>query len=269
MTPAAAIDPAPLVALRGVGKDFPNGTRALAGLDLEVQFGEFVALLGPSGCGKSTALRLIAGLSGPTDGAVEWSSTAMPSQHASRIGFVFQEPTLMPWASVFDNVALPFALKGALGPPAKEGVEAALDRVGLAAFRDAYPRELSGGMRMRVSIARALVTEPQLLLMDEPFAALDAQNRAILQAELVRIWEETGKTVVYITHSIEEALLLGDRTVVMTAQPGRIKEIIDVPFPHPRNLMALSASPEFGRLKLDIWRLLEDEVNRARAELER
>ena len=141
--------------------------------------------------------------------------------------------------------------------------------VGLQGFERHYPSELSGGMQQRVNLARALASDPEVLLMDEPFAALDAQNRAILQAELVRIWEETGKTVVYITHSIEEALLLGDRTVVMTAQPGRIKEIIDVPFPHPRNLMALSASVEFGRLKLDIWRLLEDEVNRARAEFER
>jgi NitT/TauT family transport system ATP-binding protein len=158
------------------------------------------------------------------------------------------------------------------GVPAAEQavrVEAALKLVGLTKFRDHFPHQLSGGMRQRGAIARAFVTDPAMLLMDEPFAALDAQNRAILQAELVRIWEETGKTVVYITHSIEEALLLGDRTVVMTAQPGRIKEIIDVPFPHPRNLMALSASAEFGRLKLDIWRLLEDEVNRARAELER
>ena len=158
------------------------------------------------------------------------------------------------------------------GVPADEAarrVEAALKLVGLAKFRKHYPHQLSGGMRQRSAIARAFVTDPGMLLMDEPFAALDAQNRVILQAELVRIWEQTGKTVIYITHSIDEALLLGDRTVVMTAQPGRIKEIIDVPFPHPRNLMTLSASAEFGKLKLDIWRVLEDEVMRARAEVER
>src|SRR6266852_3636486 len=137
---------------------------------------------------------------------------------------------------------------------------------GLGKFRKHYPHQLSGGMRQRSAIARAFVTDPGVLLMDEPFAALDAQNRVILQAELVRIWEHTRKTVVYITHSIDEALLLGDRTVVMTAQPGRIKQIIDVPFPHPRTLITLSASPEFGQLKLDIWRVLEDEVMRARAE---
>jgi NitT/TauT family transport system ATP-binding protein len=157
------------------------------------------------------------------------------------------------------------------GVPAGEAasrIEAALKLVGLAKFRKHYPHQLSGGMRQRSAIARAFVTDPGMLLMDEPFAALDAQNRVILQAELVRIWEQTRKTVVYITHSIDEALLLGDRTVVMTAQPGRIKQIIDVPFPHPRDVLALSASAEFGRLKLEIWRVLEDEVMRARAEEE-
>jgi NitT/TauT family transport system ATP-binding protein len=148
-------------------------------------------------------------------------------------------------------------------------VEAALKLVGLAKFRKHYPHQLSGGMRQRCAIARAFVTDPGMLLMDEPFAALDAQNRVILQTELVHIWEQTRKTVLYITHSIDEALLLGDRTVIMTAQPGRIKEIVDVPFAHPRNLMTLSASAEFGKLKLDIWRVLEDEVMRARAEAER
>ena len=148
-------------------------------------------------------------------------------------------------------------------------VEAALKLVGLTRFRNHYPHQLSGGMRQRGAIARAFVTDPGMLLMDEPFAALDAQNRVLLQAELVRLWEETGKTVIYITHSIEEALLLGDRTVIMTAHPGRIKQIIDIPFPHPRDLLQLSASPEFGKLKLDIWRVLEEEVNRARAEMEK
>jgi NitT/TauT family transport system ATP-binding protein len=143
-----------------------------------------------------------------------------------------------------------------------------LKLVGLTKFRHHYPHQLSGGMRQRGAIARAFVTDPGMLLMDEPFAALDAQNRVILQTELVRIWEQTGKTVIYVTHSIEEALLLGDRTVIMTAHPGRIKQVIDVPFPHPRNLVTLSASPEFGRLKLDIWQVLEEEVMRARAEAE-
>jgi NitT/TauT family transport system ATP-binding protein len=158
--------------------------------------------------------------------------------------------------------------RGIRGREAAERVAAALRLVGLAKFRHHYPHQLSGGMRQRSAIARAFVTDPGMLLMDEPFAALDAQNRVILQTELVRIWEQTGKTVIYITHSIEEALLLGDRTVIMTAQPGRIKSIIDVPFAHPRDLVTLSASPEFGRLKLEIWRVLEEEVMRARAEAE-
>ena len=171
--------------------------------------------------------------------------------------------------NVEKNVALrPDDARRRARPRSRDRVEAALKLVGLTRFRHHYPHQLSGGMRQRGAIARAFVTDPGMLLMDEPFAALDAQNRTILQAELVRIWEETGKTVIYITHSIEEALLLGDRTVVMTAQPGRIKEIKNIPFPHPRDVMTLSSSPEFGALKLDIWRILESEVMRARAELE-
>jgi NitT/TauT family transport system ATP-binding protein len=171
--------------------------------------------------------------------------------------------------TVEKNVGFGLMTRGVGPAAAAPRIEAALRLVGLTKFRRHYPHQLSGGMRQRGAIARAFVTDPAVLLMDEPFAALDAQNRVILQAELVRIWEETGKTVVYITHSIEEALLLGDRTVVMTAQPGRIKEIIDIPFAHPRDLIELAASSEFGALKLAIWRILEDEVNRARAELER
>jgi NitT/TauT family transport system ATP-binding protein len=170
---------------------------------------------------------------------------------------------------VATNVGFGLMTRGVPAGEAAERVEAALKLVGLTKFRNHYPHQLSGGMRQRSAIARAFVTDPGMLLMDEPFAALDAQNRTILQTELVRIWEQTGKTVIYITHSIEEALLLGDRTVVMTAQPGRIKQIIDVPFPHPRNLMTLSASADFGKMKLDIWRVLEDEVMRARAEEEK
>jgi NitT/TauT family transport system ATP-binding protein len=181
---------------------------------------------------------------------------------------VFQESGLFPWMSVEANVRFGLDTRGVPAAEAGRRVEAGLKLVGLTRFRRHYPHQLSGGMRQRSAIARAFVTDPAMLLMDEPFAALDAQNRAILQAELVRIWEQTGKTVIYVTHSIEEALLMGDRTVVMTAQPGRIKQIIDVPFPHPRDLMTLSASAEFGALKLAIWRVLEDEVMRARAEVE-
>src|SRR5262249_7320467 len=181
---------------------------------------------------------------------------------------VFQDSGLFPWMNVEKNVAFGLMTRGVRGAEAMKRVEAALKLVGLTKFRHHYPHQLSGGMRQRSAIARAFVTDPGMLLMDEPFAALDAQNRVILQAELVRIWEQTGKTVVYVTHSIDEALLLGDRTVIMTAQPGRIKKIIDVPFRHPRNVMELSATAEFGALKLAIWRILEDEVMRARAEVE-
>jgi NitT/TauT family transport system ATP-binding protein len=232
---ATAFHGAPLVALRDVGKAFPNGVRALAGLDLEVRSGEFLALLGPSGCGKSTALRIVAGLSEPTEGGVEWPQAATPAQSESRIGFVFQEPTLMPWASVFNNVALPLMLKGAGTDKAEQRVEAVLDRVGLRTFSRAYPRELSGGMRMRVSIARALVTEPQLLLMDEPFAALDEITRFKLNDDLLQMWQALHTTVIFVTHSVFESVYLSSRVVVMAARPGRVFAELAVDQPYPRD----------------------------------
>ncbi len=221
LPPSTASTALPLVALRGVGKDFANGTRALAGLDLEVRRGEFLSLLGPSGCGKSTALRIIAGLSEPSQGAVEWPA-ATGNNAKSRLGFVFQEPTLMPWASVFDNVMLPLDLHRTSSADMAARVGAALDRVGLSAFRDAYPRELSGGMRMRVSIARALVTEPELLLMDEPFAALDEITRFKLNDDLLQMWQALRTTVLFVTHSVFESVYLSSRIVVMAARPGRV-----------------------------------------------
>jgi len=230
--------------LRGVGKTFPNGVRALGGLDLEIRSGEFVALLGPSGCGKSTTLRVIAGLSEPTYGAVEWPAAAMP-QDKGRIGFVFQEPTLMPWASVFDNVALPLALERPAPARTAVRVEAALERVGLAAVGHAYPRELSGGMRMRVSIARALVTEPQLLLMDEPFAALDEITRFKLNDDLLRMWQALRMTVVFVTHSVFESVYLSGRVVVMAARPGRVFTELAIEAPQPRD-QNYRTSPEYA-----------------------
>ncbi len=228
------MSPAPLVALRNVGKAFPNGTQALVGLDFAVRPGEFVALLGPSGCGKSTALRIIAGLSEPTSGAIEWQQADGKSQQ-SRIGFVFQEPTLMPWASVFNNVALPLKLKGAPAAAITEAVEAVLDRVGLRQFGHVYPRELSGGMRMRVSIARALITEPRLLLLDEPFAALDEITRFKLNDDLLRMWQALRTTVVFVTHSVFESVYLSSRVVVMAARPGRVVREVAVDAPYPRD----------------------------------
>jgi NitT/TauT family transport system ATP-binding protein len=231
----------PLVALHGVDKIFASGTRALTDLDLDVRTGEFLALLGPSGCGKSTALRIIAGLSAPTHGAVEWAKTEQPKESEGRIGFVFQEPTLMPWASVFENVLLPFRLKR-VGEVANARVNAVLARVGLQQFTAAYPRELSGGMRMRTSLARALVTEPQLLLMDEPFAALDEITRFKLNDDLLSMWQTLRATIVFVTHSVFESVYLANRVVVMSARPGRVyaELTIDAPYPRDRNFRTSS-----------------------------
>jgi NitT/TauT family transport system ATP-binding protein len=238
MTSKASISGSvPLVALRGVGKTFPNGTQALAGLDLEVREGEFLSLLGPSGCGKSTALRIIAGLSEPTRGTVEWSGRETQAKSDSRIGFVFQEPTLMPWTNVFNNVRLPLKLAGTSADKAGDRVRAALARVGLQNFSHAYPRELSGGMRMRVSIARALVTEPAMLLLDEPFAALDEITRFKLNDDLLATWQALRTTIVFVTHSVFESVYLSSRIAVMAPRPGRIftELAIDAPYPREAN----------------------------------
>jgi NitT/TauT family transport system ATP-binding protein len=227
------VDPpkTPIVALNGVGKSFANGVVALERLSLKVSSREFVSLLGPSGCGKSTALRILAGLSEPTSGRVEWPE---PAAAPRRIGFVFQEPTLMPWATVEANVRLPLKLAG-LEPDAQARVDAALARVGLSGFAESYPRELSGGMKMRASIARALVTEPKLLLMDEPFAALDEITRFRLNNDLLALWQSLGKTVVFVTHSVFESVFLSQRIVVMMRRPGRVFAELAIDAPHPRD----------------------------------
>ena len=247
---AAARSPTgpPVVALRGVTKTFASGTQALDRLDLAVRPGEFLTLLGPSGCGKSTALRLIAGLSEPSDGEVAWDTPDDPhGAPAGRrdIGFVFQEPTLMPWAAVASNVALPLRLRDTAAGETATRVQAALDRVGLAAFGTAYPRELSGGMKMRVSIARALVTEPGLLLMDEPFAALDEITRFKLNDDLLALWQALAKTVVFVTHSVFESVYLSRRIVVMTPRPGRVFAEIAIDAPYPRR-EGFRTSPEYA-----------------------
>jgi NitT/TauT family transport system ATP-binding protein len=255
------------VEIRKLGKEYDGSAgrvTALADIDLRINPGEFLSIVGPSGCGKSTLLRILAGLDRQTSGTIDVKADGWAVANA----MVFQDSGLFPWMVVEKNVGFGLMTRGVPAIEADARVEAALKLVGLSKFRRHYPHQLSGGMRQRSAIARAFVTDPAMLLMDEPFAALDAQNRVILQAELVRLWEQTGKTVIYVTHSIEEALLLGDRTVVMTAHPGRIKQIIDVPFGRPRNLMTLSASAEFSALKLGIWRVLEEEVTRARAEAE-
>ena len=211
-----------LVALRGVDKVYSNGVVALKGLDLAVREGEFLSLLGPSGCGKSTVLRLIAGLGEVSSGSIEWSS----ARH--EIGFVFQDPTLMPWATVFNNIHLPLRVRGISRAESRARIEKAMEQVGLAGFGNAYPRELSGGMRMRVSIARALVAEPKILLMDEPFAALDEITRFKLNDDLLQLWASQHWTVVFVTHSVFESVYLSTRILVMSARPGRVSSEVQL-----------------------------------------
>lgn len=216
--------PRPLITLESIGKTFANGVTALADFDIALQEGELLCLLGPSGCGKSTVLRLMAGLAEPSQGRVLWPDEA---DHRSDIGFVFQEPTLMPWASVADNVWLPLRLRGVSRQDAYGRIAESLSLVGLEAFAKAYPRELSGGMKMRVSIARALVVKPKLLLMDEPFAALDEITRFRLNDDLLRLKRELGCTIVFVTHSVYECAYLASRIAVMSERPGRI--VAEVP----------------------------------------
>ncbi len=226
----------PIVSLRGINKVFSSGTVALKDMNLDVRPGEFISLLGPSGCGKSTVLRLIAGLGEPTSGRIEWPGVAQDrlGRVDHEIGFVFQEPTLMPWATVFNNVRLPLRLKGRSKSASRDEVMNALEMVGLEGFADAYPRELSGGMKMRVSIARALVTRPKLLLMDEPFAALDEITRFKLNNDLLHLWEDFGWTVIFVTHSVFESVYLSNRIVVMAARPGRVVSDMRIDAPYPR-----------------------------------
>jgi NitT/TauT family transport system ATP-binding protein len=224
-----------IVRLSHVGKTYSNGTVALDGVSLDVREGEFLSLVGPSGCGKSTVLRLIAGLGELTSGRIEWPGPPADAGADHELGFVFQEPTLMPWATVRANVTLPLRLKGVARERAAPRVAAALARVGLDGFADAYPRQLSGGMKMRVSIARALVTEPKLLLMDEPFAALDEITRFKLNNDLLRLWQEQRWTVVFVTHSVYESVYLSNRIVVMAAQPGRVVADLEIGAPYPRD----------------------------------
>src|SRR5712672_2106241 len=222
------------VSLRGVTKVYDSGVMALGPLDLDVRKGEFVSLLGPSGCGKSTVLRLIAGLNAPTSGSVGVSKPAGQARPGHSIGFVFQEPTLMPWTSVRENVRLPLKLAHVRPQEAEARVSEALTRVGLSDFAGAYPRELSGGMKMRASLARALVTDPDILLMDEPFAALDEITRFRLNNDLLSLWPNLRKTVIFVTHSVFESVYLSQRVIVMTSRPGRISAEFCIGTTEPR-----------------------------------
>jgi len=237
------------VQLQRATKIYPNGLRALEPLDLSVREGEFATLLGPSGCGKSTLLRMVAQLSAPSTGEVSlWPETnGKQAAQAQQLAYVFQTPTLMPWASVERNVALPLTLQRVAEVESAARVAGALQLVGLEKFRALYPRQLSGGMQMRASIARALVTDPALLLMDEPFGALDEITRARLDQEIRELWARRSLTVLFVTHSIYEAVFLSTRVLVMSAQPGRIVGEVEINEPHPRT-DAFRMSERFARL---------------------
>ena len=223
-----------LVQLRDIDKAYSNGTVALRGFNLDVQANEFISLLGPSGCGKSTVLRLVAGLGEFTRGSMRWPQQSASSRQRD-VGFVLQEPTLMPWANVFDNVFLPFLLLDQSKSKVGQRVDEVIELVGLSGFARAYPRELSGGMKMRVSIARALVTGPRLLLMDEPFASLDEITRTRLSNDLLSIWQRAKCTVMFVTHSVYESVYMSQRIAVMAARPGRVIGELRIDTPYPRD----------------------------------
>jgi NitT/TauT family transport system ATP-binding protein len=228
--------PAPAIEVLSAEQVYPNGTRALMPVDLTIQPGEFVTLLGPSGCGKSTLLKMIAGLLAPSDGRILLSRKHVHDAKVDhRLSFVFQEATLMPWATVAANVRLPLDLAGVPAVQGNARVEKVLNMVGLGQFGQSRPRELSGGMQMRVSIARGLVTEPRLLLMDEPFGALDEITRNKLDADLLELWQRQQLTSVFVTHSITEAVFLSTRVIVMAARPGRVVEDLSITAPYPRD----------------------------------
>jgi NitT/TauT family transport system ATP-binding protein len=248
---------------RNVTKIYPTprgDTVALDDFSLDVAEGEFVCVVGPSGCGKSTYLRILAGLDTCTSGSVHIEPGA--DSRKPRNSVVFQEYAVFPWKSVLDNVAFGLQMRGIAKAEREARARRWLERVGLARFAGHYPHQISGGMKQRVGIVRALVNDPEVLLMDEPLGALDAQTRIVLQDELLRIWEETRKTVVYITHSLDEAILLGDRVILMSAHPGRLLATFDIDLPRPRTIATMN-SARFAEFRGAIWELLGKEVARA------
>lgn len=251
------------LSLTHVSKTYGSGAAAVRAVDdvtIEVEVGEFICIVGPSGCGKTTVLRMIADLEPLTEGEI---TIAHHDPTRALTTVIFQEDSILPWMSVRKNVSFGPRMRHVPKSAYRDLVEELIAKVGLTKFADALPHQLSGGMKQRVSIARAFANDPEILLMDEPFAALDEQNRLILQEELLRIWGETKKTVVFITHSIDEAVFLSDRVLVMSARPGRIMADIRVPFDRPRTLHELRVDPAFGALTGRIWRLLRDEVRKA------
>jgi NitT/TauT family transport system ATP-binding protein len=252
----------PKISLRHITKH--HGLHlALDDISLDVTDGSFYVIVGPSGCGKTTLLRMLAGLDVPSRGQLQITD---PKPGRPSNAMVFQGDSLFPWMTVWENAAYGLRMRRVPEKRLVETVTRYLEKTGLLSVRERYPHQLSGGMRQRVSIARAFANDPDILLMDEPFSALDEQNKTILQEELLRIWDETRKTVVFITHSVDEAVTLGDRILVMTAGPGRIKALVDVDLPRPRHVLELRHTPAYGDLVYRIWGHLREEVDRARAE---
>ncbi|MGD9920335.1 MAG: ABC transporter ATP-binding protein [Pseudorhodoplanes sp.] len=266
LAPTASVVPAKqpaetAISIVSLTKRFGKLT-AVDNVSLDIRRGEFFMIVGPSGCGKTTLLRILAGLEDATSGEIKLHVN--PTSHRPTNSMVFQGDSIFPWMTVWNNAAYGLRLRHVPDAQLKEAVGHYLDRTGLTRFSDYYPHQLSGGMRQRVSIARAFANDPEILLMDEPFSALDAQNKLLLQEELLRIWEEHKKTVIFITHSVDEAVSLGDRIMIMTAQPGRTKTIVPVPLARPRNIMELQRDPRYGALVHEIWANLREEVQRAR-----
>lgn len=259
--------------IAGLNKTFQSAegvsVHALENISISVVEGEFVCIVGPSGCGKTTLVRILAGLEAADSGTFEIErKSRRESELQPLLSMVFQEQSVFPWMNVYDNVAFGLAVRGVPKEVQRQVVESYIAKVGLTRFAKAYPHQLSGGMKQRVNLARAFANDPEVLLMDEPFAALDEQTKLLMQEELLRIWGETRKTVVYITHSIDEAIILGDRVVIMTARPGRIKTVLEIDFPRPRDVLQVKGSARFAELVLAIGGALMEEVLKAKAEEE-
>jgi NitT/TauT family transport system ATP-binding protein len=248
------------IRVRGVTKTFEGklgNVQALDPIDLTIEEGQFLCIVGPSGCGKTTLLRIIAGLEQATEGTVEFSIAHDGKPLRS---VVFQEQGIFPWMSVLNNTAFGLKVRGVGKNEREKQARAYLDMLGLTPFADAYPRQLSGGMRQRVNIARAFANDPAILLMDEPLASLDEQTKLLVQEDLLRLWDGSHKTVVYITHSLDEAIVLGDRVIVMTNRPGTVKTVVDIDLPRPRNVIDMQSNASFFDIRSRIWTALREEV---------
>jgi NitT/TauT family transport system ATP-binding protein len=266
--PASAWASTAAISLRGATKRFHTldgaGFTAIRDVDLEVADGEFVSVVGPTGCGKSTTLSLVSGLEPATAGTVSVHGTPVTAI-PDGVGYMFQADAVLPWKNVLDNVAIGLRYRGVSKAEAHERARDWLDRVGLTGFEDRYPHQLSGGMRKRVALAQSMITEPSLLLLDEPFAALDVQTRELMQNELLALWSGTGAAVVFVTHDLTEAISLADRVVVMTAGPATVKDVVPIDLPRPRDVEEIRLTPEFVEIYKRVWDSLREEVEITRA----